>query len=365
MELSATDRKKLLSQLDRLAEAVEDLLLTGLTTASGATTKVLGVTFQEASRLRLLRLSGTLRVANEELGRFTRNDTRFSQRRLVFFLNRAWLLSKGIVRALREDDATELDRLMWTPPVDEVDELNVVTLGVVKKVAVGAFCAFEFRLRSVEDGRSFVWSTVFPLKSGVEIPPEGFLHIPQKQKFTANVFLEGRVVQFRKIGVAGNEQGGGRIQLGEHSSVTAGEPFEEWEQYLTWDPTAAIQRIEHHQPGPFDLDIELQEDVVLADWELGDPEESTEDVTVYPIQQNGVVFDGRVSIGNEGKATRKALKELAKKKQRPTLLGVLHYESCRLVLQPLTVFPDEGPRYITISDESIDRKALLQTIKFT
>ena len=217
MQFSAADRKKLLSQLDRLVEAVEDLLLTGLTTASEATTKVLGVTFQEASRLRLLRLSGTLRVANEELGRFTRNDAKFSQRRLVFFLNRAWLLAKGIARALRNDDAPELDRLMWTPPVELVEELQVVTLGVVKKVAAGAFCAFEFRLRSVDDGRPFVWSTVFPLKPGAEIPPEGFLHIPQKQKFTANVLLEGKVVHLRKIGIAAEGQGNGRIQLGEQS----------------------------------------------------------------------------------------------------------------------------------------------------
>ena len=69
MTLAAKDRKALLPKLDRLVGAIEDLLLSGLTTASESTRKALGVTFQEASRMRLLRLGGTLRVANEELGR--------------------------------------------------------------------------------------------------------------------------------------------------------------------------------------------------------------------------------------------------------------------------------------------------------
>lgn len=378
MKFSSTDQKKLLTQLDRLGAAIEELLLTGLTTASEATRQTLGVTFQEASRLRLLRLGGTLRVANEELGRFTRNDAAFSQRRLVFFLNRAWLLGKGIARALREKDEAQLDRLLWTPPVEPVQELNVVTLGVVKKVAAGAFCAFEFRLRCVDDGRSFLWSTVFPLKSGVEIPPEGFLHIPQKQKFTASVFLEGKVVSMKGVGATSDETGRGRIQLGDNSTVSAGDEFHDWDRLLKEQRSgvlssaasnpwaAAIERIQRHEPGPFDLDVELQEEVVLEEWEPGDPHDSTEGWTTYPLTCNNVEFDARAADGVEGKATRKRLDGLRKKKSiRPPLFGVLHYESCRLVFQPLTLFPADGPQYITISEESIDRKALLQTLKFT
>jgi hypothetical protein len=160
-------------------------------------------------------------------------------------------------------------------------------------------------------------------------------------------------------------QGSGRIQLGEKSTVATGEAFEEWEQYLTWDPAAALRRIEQHESGPFDLDVELQEDVAFTDWQLGDPDDSADDCTVYPILHGGIVFDGRVAKGIEGKATRKALKGLTKKKQRPPLFGVMHYEACRLLVQPLTVFTEEGPEYMTISNEAIDRKALLQTLSFT
>ena len=101
MNLSSADRKKLETMLDQLGKAVEDLLLTGLTTASETTRQTLQVAFQEASRLKLLRLGSTLRVANEELGRFTRNDADFSGRRFSFFLNRAWMLGKGLAHALR------------------------------------------------------------------------------------------------------------------------------------------------------------------------------------------------------------------------------------------------------------------------
>lgn len=365
MKLSAEQHKKLLPQLDRLGEAIEELLLTGLTTASEATRQTLGVTFQEASRQRLLRLSGTLRIANEELGRYTRNDENFSQQRLVFFLNRAWLLAKGIARALRENDQAELEKLLWTPPAKAAKSLNVITLGVAKKVAAGAFCAFDFRLRGVDDDRSFVWSTVFPLKQGVEIPPEGFLHIPHNQKFTANLFLEKKVVTLTNIGLIENETGPTRIQLGDKSTVETGEDFNKWEHLVSWNAAPAIERIQNHTPGPFDLDVELQEEVFLTDWRMGEIDESPNGWVSYAIQQGGVAWDGRVADGVEGKATHKQLKRFQKKKTPPPLFGVMHYESCRLVLQPLTLFTEEGPQYITISEESIDRKALLQTLKFT
>src|SRR5436305_13560288 len=115
MRLAQADARKLAPLLDELARAVEDLLLSGLTTASEATRRRLEVSFQEASRMRLLRLGSTLRQANEELGKFVAQKEGFSRRRLCFFLNRAWLLTHGLARALREADEKEFDRLLRTP----------------------------------------------------------------------------------------------------------------------------------------------------------------------------------------------------------------------------------------------------------
>src|SRR5947208_2783631 len=240
MNLAAADRRKLGTSLDQLTRAVEELLLTGLTTASETTRQTLGVAFQEASRLRLLRLGSTLRSANEELGRYTRNEPEFSRKRLGFFLNRAWLLGKGLGRALQANDDAAFDRLLWMPANQPVDKLEVVTLGVAKKVAIGAFVAFEFRLRTIQraadksssvgrianpsynrpPGSRLVWSCVFPVKPGVEIPPEGFLHLPQKQKFTARLFLEGKSIFLEKVALSLDEHGGGRISLTDASTVT-------------------------------------------------------------------------------------------------------------------------------------------------
>ena len=148
MNLAEADRKKLLPLFGELGGAVEDMLLSGLTTASEATRQMLNVAFQEAARLRLLRLGSTLRVANEELGRFTRNDPDFSRKRLALFLNRTWLLSHGLARALREKDDAQLTLLLRAPANTGVDRLEVVTLGVVKKVIRGVVVTFEFRLRT-------------------------------------------------------------------------------------------------------------------------------------------------------------------------------------------------------------------------
>jgi hypothetical protein len=369
MNLAQTDRRKLPALLEELAGAVEDLLLSGLTTASESTRQTLHVAFQEASRLRLLRLGSTLRVANEELGRFTRNDADFSPKRLVFFLNRAWLLSQGLARALRDGNEREFERLLWAPASQPVERLEVVTLGVSKK-ATTAFVAFEFRLRTVSaagnipSGRRLVWSCIFPLKPGADIPAEGFLHLPQKQQFTANLFLEGNVVVIEKAAVALDEHGGGRISLADQSKVTPGATFKEWDQFQQWDTTAALECIRSHRPAPLDLEVEMQEEVVLKDWEIGTHTEREEGQVVYPVTCGPTTFDAVASKGAEGKALRQALDSCRKKKARKPLFGLLHYEKCRLVLQPLAVFGADGPEQLMLSSEKVDRAALLKALKF-
>src|SRR5262245_52011637 len=376
MQLTPADRTKLLDLLDKLARGVEQLLQTGLTTASESTRQMLTVVFQEASRMRLLRLGSTLRIANEELGRFTRNEAAFSRKRLVFFLNRAWLLSRGIARAVRAGDEAAFDRLVTTPAGVPVPHLEFVTLGVGKKVAAGAFVAFEFRLRSVADaavagrplaaGSRFVWSCIFPINPGVDVPPEGYLHLPQKQKFTAHQFLEGRIVTIDEVTVAVDAAGTGRIALGDKSPVGMGDEFKDWSRFTTWSPEPALERLAAHEPGPLDLEVELQEEIVLHDWSVGEPRDRDEaGQTVYPVLCRNVEFDAVVSAGIEGEALRESLAELRKKKSRPPLLGLLHFELCRPVLQPLAVIDDDGPRHLMLSDKSIDRKELLKALRLT
>ena len=370
MTLATADRTRLLATLDQLAGGVEELYLSGLTTASEATRQVLGVAFQEASRLRLLRLGSTLRAANEELGRFTRNDADFSRRRLNFFLNRSWLLSRGLTRAIKEGDDKEFEKLLWMPASQPVDRLELVTLGIAKKVATGAFCAFDFRMRTIKEsgsipaGQRLAWSCIFPLQPGVEVPPEGFLHLPQKQKFKASLFLEKKTIVVEKAAVA-LDGGGSRMSLGEQSTVRTDEAFTAWDQFQTWDPAAALERIQKHEPGPFDLDVEMQEEIVLLDWQVEEPKTRPEDgQLVYSLSSGTMRFDAVVSPGVEGKALAGALEDLRKKKRRPPLFGLMHYERCRLILQPLSVFGKDGPEYLTVSDETVDRAALLKALKF-
>jgi hypothetical protein len=362
MNLATADRGKLAALLAELAGAVEELLLSGLTTASESTRRVLDASFQEASRLRLLRLGSTLRAAGEELTRFTRNDTTFSARRLVFFLSRAWMLSRGLARALQAGDDEGFERLLRTPAGRPAARLEVVTLGVLKKVVPGSFCAFEFRLRSLPEGSPLVWSCVFPLKPGNAIPAEAFLHLPHKQQFKAITFLEGKSVILEKVTVTGDGSAG-RVTLAPDSTVTAGAPFADWGRFQGWDPAAALARLRAHEPGPFDLDVELQEEVVLHDWQVGEPSAGEEGLVVYPVTA-GAEFDAVAPAGEDGKALRQALERLGKEKARPPLFGLLHYEKCRLALQPLAVFGDNGPEQLMISAEKVDRAALVKALKF-
>jgi hypothetical protein len=214
-------------------------------------------------------------------------------------------------------------------------------------------------------GHRLAWSCIFPVKPGVEVPPEGFLHLPQKQKFKASVFLERKTLLLEKVAVTLDGFGGGRISLLDASTVTLGEEFTLWQPFLTWNPQAAVQRIKNHETSPFDLEVEMQEEIVLSDWQLG--QTSTQDEAgqlVFPVTSGAITFDVVVSSGSDGEALTDALTLLRKKKQRPPLLALMHYELCRLVLQPLAIYNEDGPKYLTISDKNIDRSQLLKALKF-
>ncbi len=367
------ERTKLAALLAHLSGAVEELLLSGLTTASDATRQTLAAAMQEAARFRLLRLGATLRTAAEELGRFTSHDASFSRRRLTFFLSRSWLLARGLAHALQTADAKEYDRLAWMPPTQPLPRVEVVCLGAVKKVAAGAFVAFEFRLRAVADappvkaGQRLTWSAVFPIKPGMDIPPEGFLHLPQKQKFTPFLLLERRSVTVENAQLVG-EESGARLSLTDQSTVAPGAAlaFNELDRFLDWNPAPAVERIRKHVPGPLDLDTELQEEIVLRDYAVGKPEAGdAPGQTVYPMTAGKLALSAVVGAEAEGKALRKNLDDLRSlKKNRPPLYGLMHYERCRLVFQPLTAFWPE-PDYLTISKENVNKAALLKAMKFT
>src|SRR5262249_11723326 len=137
----------------------------------------------------------------------------------------------------------------------------------------------EFRLRATDDappvraGQPLTWSTVFPVKPGVNIPPEGFLHLPQRQKFSPSIFLQKGTIAIRDAALSADESGVGRITLNERSSVTPGKPYAHWGRFLEWSPAPALERLARHAPGPLDLDTELQEEVVLDGYEIGPPAE--------------------------------------------------------------------------------------------
>lgn len=372
MKLAANDHAMMQRQLEAVARAVEELLLSGLTTASAATRETFEVTFREASRLRLLRLASTLRAANEEIGRFVNKQPEFSGKRMSFFLNRAWLLARGLLRALANKDEAEWDRLVWTQPAIPVPRLEVVTLGVGKKVAKGSFCAFEFRLRRV--GRAIadvpsrlVWSCVFPLKADVEIPPEGFLQMPQKQKFKALTFLEGRSVVLTQVMMTVDASGCGRVSLTDNSTVTQGEVFTDWAAFSNWSPEPLHERVRQYEPSPFDLEIELQDEVVLQNWSiqerLPDPRDGQ---LIYPVSAGPLNFEATVAAAADGQALDNGLNVLREQtnQARPPLFGLLHFERCQFILQPLSVLKETGPEYLTIATDKIDRAALLKTLKF-
>lgn len=374
--MPAPEQKKLAALLEELARAIEDLVRTGLTSATEATRHKLDVSFKEASRMKLLRLGATLRYVNEEVGRFLAHSEAFSGKRFVFFTHRAWLLARGLAEALAAKNDRVLARLSGVGARDPlpVRSIDVVTLGVLARTVQNT-CTFEFRLRVVkaEDpalvGRSLVFGLVFGRKS-VDIAAEAFLHLPQPQKYHPKIFSERMVLTVTGAAIAPDERGGGRLLLGPKGTVTQqGKLAGGWEPYLAWQMGPALARARALVPGPLDLPNELQEEVVLADWSCKeDKARATPERRIFAVSAAGLELDAVVSTGPDGKTLAGHLETHAKRKPNATkpptpLYGLVHYELGRLVLTPLATLGPDGPLHLMLSNEKINLSALLGSLQ--
>ena len=376
--MNPAEKKSLLALLDELRGTVEELLLAGLTTASKSTVERMNVTFKEASRMKLLRLGLTLRLANEEISRFTSGSELFSAKRFAFFLSRTWLLAEAMRRSVESGNDAEFARRMVTPATQPLEKLKVVALGVGKRAVRGASAQFEFRLRALEnagpadsagrctvqEGEALVWSCVFPMPKDGDLPPEAFLHLPQKQKFKPSMFLERNVIEIAKCAVSRPAAGPARLALAEGSELKAGPGFKEWERFWKWEVAEAARRLGAHRPTPMDLEVELHEEAFLHEWEPG-KRQPGEVFDALPMLSGGLPFEARLDKGLSGQPLHGVMTKMAEKKTRPPLYGIAHYESCRLVFQPLSVLGKEGIEYLTVSRDKISQAELVKAMKFT
>lgn len=361
--------------LGRLAEAIETLLQSGLSAASKASVDALKVSFEEASRRRLLRLGSTLRIASEEVARFTRQDAAFSPERLSFFLGRAWVLARGMEAALADQDAEGWARLTSGPETVPMKELALVVVGVFKRHVPGAFAAFELRCRVTESagplsrGDAISWSFVFPLRADQKVPPEAMLMLEQKQKFRPNELLEAKVV---RVGgqVAISQGDPRRLMLGPKATVAIDdEPFTDWLELTRWDPGATLAKVAVHQPDPLSLPIELQDELMLLRWSMGELTEGDDHTTAtLEVQLDDAEvplrFELRVPRGDTGAPHRKALDDARRLDPRPALFGFVHFEHGKLVLEPLSLLQDEGPQMIALDPKNVDKAALVRAMTF-
>jgi hypothetical protein len=278
------------------------------------------------------------------------------------------MISHGLQQALQKKDEKQWQTLTSTASGQAIERLEVITIGVSKRVIKGAFCAFEFRLRSIGDhatiphGTALIWSVVFPMKRGSQIEPEAFLHLEQKHKFRPIDLLGDKTHWFDNITLIG-EQAPFRITLTEQSKVSEHEAFSDWQSFITWDQAQAQQRLVAHQPSPFELDVELQEEIFLHDWTLGGYEKNTVNhCRYYQISMGDLHFHAQ--IAEDDKTTQKALTALKKQANKPPLYGLLHYEACMLILQPLALIQNPKPTQLCLSNTYKGAASLLRSMKF-
>lgn len=363
-----SDREALLPVLDDLASAVEDLVSSGLTSASRATLQRLDVSFREASRLKLGRLAASLRYVVEEVGRHVAHADEFSAWRLSLFLNRSWILARGLAHAIRTGDEAAFQRLNGAVAPAPLGPVDVVCVGVRKR-ATAVSGSFDFYLREVGGARGFVWSLVFARESAA-LPPETQLHtqpktVPPSCRFEPALLTGAGAVRFAGWALLADGKGGGRLVPGPKATVTSVEADVDWKSYgeAGWDRPGAAARARAHAASPLDLPVELQEEVVLGDWALGDPvDRGRPGVVVHPVEAGDLQLDAVVSTRDDGAALRTALSKLRKARRRSPLFGLVHYDLCRLVLEPLSLLGPDGPEHLMLAKELGDKRAMVKDL---
>ncbi|HEY1067371.1 MAG TPA: hypothetical protein VGE52_14715, partial [Pirellulales bacterium] len=370
LPIAPAERAKLPESLRRLMHGVEELLRSGLTAATDALRQTLDVAFRDAARIRLIRLSNSLRVVMEELTRFTEGKPEFSKKRMMFFLARSWIFSRMLAQALESGDDASAARLLLAAPARPLASLPLATIGVVKRVARGVNVLFEFRLRTTQEieglpvGSDVLWSCVYPAPNA-NVPPEAYLRLEQKQKFKPWQLLEGREIVVRQAALSVDGFGVRRLVLHDQSTLEFGEPVGDWKSLYHWDSAASLQKLAAHRPTPLDIPTELATEIVLPDWKFEAPRPQLRDGRqVWPGSAPGLDFQAEISSGPDGDALRKSLAEQAARSPRLPLFGVMHYEMGEGIFQPLSVLGNDGPIHLNISNETVNMKELLKTIKF-
>jgi len=370
--LSKEQGKALKVVLNQVSRLIEQLIETGMSTASRHTAEQFGQAFKQLSSMRLIRLGSNVRFINQEVERYLSQDESFSPRRLTFFINRSWLMCQGLLDAIDRSDEALWKTLSFNSATETLDQLNVVALGVSKKLVPGVFAAFEFRLRTVDPNhdlasKSLVFSLVFPLRPEQTIHPEAFMEFDQKQKYRPKIFLT-HAIQLSSVALSYETENRVRVSLQPDSKVEGLYPIEklsDLEQLAQWDSELGGQQLANYQPTPFDLEIDLQTEILLKDWTMGDIRHDAgfPDKYVIDMSAAGVDYIALVSTSEEGSALLHALKELAKLLSRPPLFALMHYELAKRVLQPLSILKNNKPEHLMLGQDKTDYQTLLKQLQ--
>lgn len=368
----ALPRNEQLALLNRIAEAIEELLLSGTTTASESTGRTLSAAFEQASRAGFLRLGSTLRILVEELRRLQDDPQAFSGTRLAFFLDRAWLLARASAQAIESGDAEALRRLTSAgPPPQPLPSLEVACVGVLRRHVPGAFSAFEFRLRLLAEARSasgsvlpagsaLAWSLVVPARADQKIAPEAHLALTQKQGFMA-----GDLLKHQRIHIENAAFSPGRLMLGPPSKLSFGDAVSDWQALIDWDPADWLRRLQEHRPDPLELPIEQAEEALLRDWSLLDDFAASGAAGRDPNERGATIeafgMPWRIRVDGGNAHLEAAILSAAKTEPRPALLASVHVEQGQAVLLPLSLIADK-PDYCTIAPTHVGKAELVRAL---
>ena len=248
--MDPAEAKRLPSLLDELRDAVEELVLAGLTAASKSTVERLERHLQGgvADEVAAPRLDPPHRQ---------RGDFPLHFRVPAVLRPPAGVLPRSGVaagdrHAPRRTPPATTPR--WTScstrrPPNRSRALKVVALGVAKRVVPGAFASFDFRLRRSkprrpsERGRRWSGRSSSRCARTWTCRPRRSCTCRRSRSSGRRCCWKRRSIEVAPCAVARQPTGPTRVMLGEASQVTAGPAFDGWTPLFKWNAIAAADRL--------------------------------------------------------------------------------------------------------------------------
>ncbi|MHA2500653.1 MAG: hypothetical protein ACXAEL_13885 [Candidatus Hodarchaeales archaeon] len=337
--------------LRTIAETIESLAYTGLTTVSESTFQRLSTIINECSTNQFFRLASTLRITTSELKKSMNQSSRsIDYSKYAFFLNQSWLLTKGLQKAITEKNKGLVEKYSGAKLQKEtISLLEVIPISIEKGLVDKRWLSFKihFKVLSASQGDLFekkivTWTHMFDTAGRKNVksvfPAESYLLVKLKKlkASLADFITPPRKIRLKNWDYSPSSQ---TLSFGEKAAVGFGAltetslakdlPIFQVSQFLNYLEQLKITPLDHAYTVTHNIGFPS---VQIKNYKL------TRKQLTCSFEYDSLTF--QIALENNlsyGTLIKSFSRSISRSKKIPYLYGLLIVEASKLNFIPLTM----------------------------